>query len=372
MHRFEILRSVCRKGETRISVGIAGVALALLLQGCTTAWISAWLAERERAESMRPTWTADESSGDETAFQPIRAIDVVTVRVHADRTYRTQVPGWQREIRRCFAAANRLLDPVGVRLDVVKLVAWERDSNDSNHENLRDLEKHDQGEGTSFVVGFVSGLTVFTEDLHRLGSARLLGKHAVVRAIDDRLELEHLMRSLRMHSQHQVERIYADRRWHKKGVLLVHEWAHTLGAVHETNSAELFMYPFIQKRQHRFSRLNEGLIRIGLRHRPAEQDDQGGWGREALALFRGEPKLNGEHREVLPLFERMATGATAAAKGQERHSPRPLASRRTSSASVRAPEVATKASGSPPEREQRAGVNIQGVEASASSPRKLR
>lgn len=307
------LESTHRTRTARAALACLTVAWAL--SGCTTAWISAWLAQRERAEQYRPVWQTDEQS-DASQAPPVTTTHVVAVRVYADRDFRSHVPGWQREIRRYFAAANRLLSPIGVRLDPGHPIAWQRDSDDSLHKNLDALVRHDPGRNVALVLGFVSALPVFTDDSNRLGLASLLGKHAVVRAIDARLELEHMMRTLKMHTRKEVEALYAEGRWHKKGVLIVHEWAHTLGAKHATHSRELFMYPRIDRRQHRFCRLNEMLIRLGLRHRGGNDadTDHAAWGREAVNLFEGEKTLSTEQRHLLRLFERMGNAKVQVAK----------------------------------------------------------
>jgi hypothetical protein len=139
------------------------------------------------------------------------------------------------------AAANAYTHAAyGVELDV-SFVDWQR--REGGGQDLRDvlgeLVDVDAGVDVDWVIGLCAAPARFTTSHHDLGMATLLGKHFVVRDMNDAVEAREIARVFPDMGEADRLRLYAARKAHKELVVFLHEWAHTLGALHERGDGRL-------------------------------------------------------------------------------------------------------------------------------------
>jgi predicted Zn-dependent protease len=159
------------------------------------------------------------------------------VRVYVDEDFRAQTVRWKAQIEEQFDDANQFLVPaLGVRLDVVDYKPWaQRSASESMETLLGALEAHDAGDDVAWVVGYVSSLSIASTSFEQLGVAWLLGRHVVLRGYAEGGEKKLLAEAFPKVPAAERERAHEQRRRHKQTVLLIHEIAHTLGAIHEND-----------------------------------------------------------------------------------------------------------------------------------------
>lgn len=185
------------------------------------------------------------------------------VRVYADDEHRAQTVNWERKFSVMLRRANEVLGPTaGLELEIVETKAWPRTSASSDLEAmLAELEDLDPGGDVHFVVGVATALPEVTASMHQLGVARLLGKHLVVRGLNDTKEIEVLGAVLDNLSTENREKLWSIRRKHKETALFLHELGHLLGAIH-TNEPGRLLHPTYDAKIVDFARANAKLMRI--------------------------------------------------------------------------------------------------------------
>jgi tetratricopeptide (TPR) repeat protein len=269
--------------------------------------------ERKTAASLEPARLRPDPVGG-------APLGTARVRVYADADYRSQNPGHKLEIRRLFGKVSRVLEPsIGLRLEVVDVRDWQRQGGSDLGAALTDLEYLDPANDVDWVVGMVNALGQVSMELHQMGYAHVLGHHMVVRGLNDAAEVSLLNEVLGTISMRQRQELYARRKRHKEQVIVLHELAHTLGAMHVTDPGKI-LYPTYEHTQSSFGPQNAGLMRVAAEARMARgrRDEQAewravlsyiektswsGWNEDEKALLVAEA-----HRRVRALDE--GTGAT--------------------------------------------------------------
>ncbi len=144
---------------------------------------------------------------------PTSPARIFTVRAWVDLDYRDQVVDWHVRVASQVARASaRTRAALNVELKLVSIEPWDhRGDREPLEAALGTLERRDGAGDADLALGFVSGLPVLTDAHEKLGLARLLGRHAVLRAVDAAEE----------------------------ATLLLHEWAHVLGAPHDLDADSL-------------------------------------------------------------------------------------------------------------------------------------
>jgi hypothetical protein len=133
---------------------------------------------------------------------------------------------------------------------------------------MDDLVRHDPGQGVQWVVGFLSSTPKGATDFHKLGYARYFSKHLIVRSSTDPREMAHLERFAGL-NEAEREELYSERKQHRLVTLLLHELAHTLGAIHRT-ARDTIMSPTYDPDEKGFDDATLGVLRITL---PAQVDE---------------------------------------------------------------------------------------------------
>jgi tetratricopeptide (TPR) repeat protein len=195
---------------------------------------------------------------------------VIKVRLYAAPDYRVQTVDAEAHFRQMLARINPAMRGwPGVRFEVESFHPWPIESSGAPMgELLSSLDKVDPGDDVDLVVGLATALPTFTGNLDTLGMAQLFGKHAVLRGLDDRLEFAPIGEYLMQHYKGTTQRddLMARRGAHKEAVIFLHEWAHSLGALHVDDARDL-MNPSYDIRQEYFSPADARILETVLRRR---------------------------------------------------------------------------------------------------------
>jgi tetratricopeptide (TPR) repeat protein len=213
------------------------------------------------------------------------------VRVYVDEAYRGQNPAHEQQLRRLMAGAFRILEPTtGVGLGAVEFRSWERQGGGADLPAiLVELEALDPADDVDWVLGFTGALGHVAADAHQLGEARALGRHAVLRGLNDAAEVTLLEQVLRGMSARERQALYGRRKQHKELVLLLHELGHTLGAMHVIGEDRI-MAPSYEATQASFEGPNARLMAAAAQARfAAGKDEPEAEWRAVLAHIRKHP-----------------------------------------------------------------------------------
>jgi hypothetical protein len=165
------------------------------------------------------------------------------VRIWADDQHRVGAIQWKSQVRRQVEEVSRFLAAgFGVRLEVESLRTWERPPTARVADlgaTLAELEKHDPGADVDWVVGLTAALPLATNSMHEIGMARSLGRHFVMRSMASLEETRVFQQGLHLLSVEERERLFVERKRHKEITVWLHEWAHTLGAIHSSEPEHL-------------------------------------------------------------------------------------------------------------------------------------
>lgn len=216
------------------------------------------------------------------------AVGTARVRVYVDDGYKAQSPDTSTKIRLLFQRINRVLEPTtGLRLEVVDIRPWTSAGDRIDlQRSLDDLAALDPASDVDFVFGMLDALNRVSTDLHQLGRAHVLGRHAVVRGLADAVEVAALDRGLRTLGADDRQALFSRRKRHKEEAILLHEVGHLLGAPHVTGATEI-MSPSYGHHQKDFARdMAEFMRQVGrARMEPRKEAAAREW-RQALALMR--------------------------------------------------------------------------------------
>ncbi|WP_223646196.1 hypothetical protein [Corallococcus sp. EGB] len=192
-------------------------------------------------------------------------------------------------------ASDAVRGPLAVSFELESARAWDRRGSDGPLEPvLEALESVDAGEDVDLVIGLVAAPTSFSGAQHELGFARVLGRHCVLRGLGGELPVEARQRL--------------------EVAVLLHEWAHTLGAPH-VRDGRGWMSPKYDAGQTGFDARTLGLLAAGLRHLPGarvELEPQKAWARELRAAVETMvgPAWEGPERDfLLEWTERVRTSS---------------------------------------------------------------
>lgn len=202
-------------------------------------------------------------------------VRVAKVRVWADAEYRSQNLRWKQGFGDELDYANQLLQPMlGLRLEA-EFREWDRRAPGASlRDTLAALAEHDPGDDVAWVFGLTSALPLVTATMDELGVAEVLGGHVVLRGYNDLEERKAFARAFPDLDQRERDEVHDIRRRHKQTVVLVHEIAHTLGAMHETDEAWI-MHGAYRSQQAAISDRNRDLMLLALEDRlkPKEARD---------------------------------------------------------------------------------------------------
>jgi hypothetical protein len=248
-------------------------------------------AERYVPAPLRADWKAQ------------GAVRVLRLRFWADADYRAGGANWQDRVRAQLEHLNAVLEPAfAVRLSAESFHRWDRASGGGALAAMLDeLARKDPGDDVDWVVGFVSPLPLVAMSFHDLGMAKVLGRHFVLRGMSSYAEMQQLQEVFRALDQGQRDKLYGARKAHKELSVFLHEWAHTLGAMHVEQPTRI-MSPGYTHRTTNFDEHDSALIATALRVRAAGTADWSALGE----LVRSRPAPDwrpSERAELLALVD---------------------------------------------------------------------
>lgn len=250
---------------------------------------------------------ADEAAqGREVLASPALATALVRLRVYADQDVRLRQERWEEDFRGLVDRTNVIAGPrFGVRFEVVEFVSWVRRCEVSDLEAcLVELERLDDvSAGADRVVGVLEASPNASDSMQQLGEARYLGRHLVMRALDDRVEAEASSVTLDEWPEQERAEKLDERRRHKQVAMFLHQWARSLGAV-RVERERCWMASLYSPAQAEFCQANAELLRTALAHpRPHRSP-------ERLAALRQAVRL---HLRESPHQDQWLPGARASA-----------------------------------------------------------
>jgi tetratricopeptide (TPR) repeat protein len=206
-------------------------------------------------------------------------------RIYVDQDYRHR-PHWKDHAANLVRASNAYTAAAfGVALEVT-FVDWERTSPGQDlRVILQELEDLDAGADADWIIGLCAAPATFTASHHELGMAIELGKHFVVRDMNDAAEIRQIAEVYDQMSDRERLALYAARKAHKELAVFLHEWAHTLGALHERGDGRL-MSPAYTREASTFSEADAGLVEHGLAIRDVIGDSPAAQKERAAAQAR--------------------------------------------------------------------------------------
>jgi hypothetical protein len=200
---------------------------------------------------------------------------VAVIRVWADDDYRAQNLHWQRGFDEQLAYANHVLTPMlGLRLEAEYRIWPHHAPGSPLGAELEAIAARDPGEDVAFVVGLTSSLGLVAATFEQIGIAELGGRHLVVRGHADAEERAAFERAFPKLERDERDSVLEARRRHKTTATLLHEIAHALGALHETE-IDAVMSANYSHRSAAIGERNRELMLIALGDRlapPAERE----------------------------------------------------------------------------------------------------
>jgi TonB family protein len=251
----------------------AWAAVALFLAACPARRFD----QRDWARVLRPAPIATRLSADRAG------LSVLTVRAYASPEYRSHDPAWRERIGDQVRRASAVVEEqFAVRLELESVRPWERRHEDAGLRSAAEaLRALDPAAEVDWVVGFVGASPESPSTVYdRIGLARAFGRHFVLRAMQSRRDLARIDSWYDQLPEADRAAIAREEREHRETAMFLHEWAHTLGAVHECDG-KWFMSERYQLVSAEFSPESARLARVGLRWRD-------GAGREAWAMWARE------------------------------------------------------------------------------------
>ncbi len=240
----------------------ASVALAILAAGCASTPASPVDQQREFARVLEP-----ESLAPPARPAALARRGVIRIRAYVDDAYRSATRDPDARLRQTVDDASAILEAqLGASLELAQIRPFPPGRDPAGEElpaALEALRGLDDAAGVDLVVGFIGAAPVVTNALHRLGYADVLGRYAVVRALDDAAEARAIADALNRMPDDEVAGLLARRRRHKAAIVLLHEIAHDLGGVHVTDP-EVVLFPSYSIDQNRLDEDALALLERGL------------------------------------------------------------------------------------------------------------
>lgn len=221
-------------------------------------------AVQSRKAAVEYTKGAEVSAGD--FERPIEHVG--RIRVYASLDYQAQRSGWKTQVKKMLESADDVLGPAfALRLEVADTQVWNPECDPADLiACLAELEQYDQGEDVDWVVGLIAAVPHFTTSFEELGMARTPGRHFVLRDLYDPGEREAINAMFPAMSASKRTEIYKERQKHKRLVILLHEWGHTMGALHIRRD-QMILFPNYDPEMAMFSDENLRLIDASLKDR---------------------------------------------------------------------------------------------------------
>jgi hypothetical protein len=187
------------------------------------------------------------------------------VRAYATEDYLAQTPQAEQRFREYLdLVSQQTADWIGVKFVLVTFSPWPLWSAGLSGDVLVDrLVELDAGREADLVIGLIGRLAAVPGgEMDAIGRAQLLGRHVLLRDLtaDADAWVERWMSdaspAVRRSTFQEVYR-------HQRLALFLHEWAHTLGAIHCVDETSI-MTPVYSRKEDDFDRTNRRIIETTL------------------------------------------------------------------------------------------------------------
>jgi hypothetical protein len=237
---------------------------------------------------------------------------VLKVRVYADNDYRNVILQWKSKARAQINRINGVVQPVfNLRFEVDSQKDWNESHIGMALPAVLDrLRTLDRGTDVDLVVAFTTPLQGVAASIHAIGEAELLGRHFVMRGMDDDQEALAIDREFKLLDPEERRRLYGSRKSHKEIVVFLHEWGHTLGLLHHEEATNI-MNPRYDPRQASFSDFAKQLITAVVDRRVANRSELHPETADVVRLLETAPADEGgagERAELLAFARQRARG----------------------------------------------------------------
>ncbi len=294
----------------RAALAAWAAVLVLLQGGCFFIWPGSGTRTKHKSQSIAARNIAPVTI--DTELHAKTELLELKVRIWCDEQFRSMTPRWRDQVRARMNRVNGYLGTtLGVRLAVDAIEPWQRKGSDSSDLGgiLWELHEHDDGKGVEWVIGLVAPPASVTTQIHHLGMAEPISKYFVVRGADDARDIKALDEWFDALSARERTNLYSRFKSHRELVVFLHEWAHTLGALH-VNEPTDFMFERHDPKQAGFAEQALRYLRLALEARvPGAGPDE----REVLARFVEKMTWEGWGEEdralLIRLLRRNATSA---------------------------------------------------------------
>lgn len=261
-------RQVTSRTARAVLVRMRGMAVAasVLLLSCAAGLADPETVQRGWSEVLAPAPVRPGAGAAEAAAQR-----VLRVRAFADGGFQATTSRWRERISDQVARSNAVIGPeFGVRLVLDSVRAWDREARGGTLDSIAlELMRLDPAADVDWVVGFVGPVPEDTGALHEsVGLAAMFGRHFVVRAMQSAADVALIDASYDQLAPEKRQAIAREQRIHREQAVFLHEWAHTLGAVHECEDKWIMTreYSLLQSS---FSPRSARFVRLGLQRRGA-------------------------------------------------------------------------------------------------------
>ena len=162
------------------------------------------------------------------------------IRVWADDDYRAQNVDWKHTFGEQLEYANAVLGPeLGIRLEP-EYAAWSYHAQAASlQQTLNALAEHDRGDGAFAVIALTSALSMVDPTVEHLGMATTPGKFIAIRGYAEHAEQIAFARAFPELDKEERVNLHEARHRYQGAAILLHEFGHSLGAVHEDDPTTL-------------------------------------------------------------------------------------------------------------------------------------
>lgn len=197
---------------------------------------------------------------------PKGGLRAARVRFHVAKAFTQQHREWQHMLSGLLDAANGVVaSGFHVKFEPAAVAEWDPKCDQTRLDAcLAELEKLEGGEDGDWVVGMLGASASFTTTFEHLGMARSVSRLFVLRDVSDLAERAAIDKGFSSMTPTRRDEIYKRRKTHKRLAVFLHEWGHTLGALHVSNAKSL-LNPFYDDSMEAFDDANLGLIDASLR-----------------------------------------------------------------------------------------------------------
>lgn len=194
---------------------------------------------------------------------------VVRVRAYAGDGFREHAMDFAERIGALVRRASAIVEAdFGVRLELESVREWHvaAAADEDLAVAIGALVREDPARDVDWVVGFVGPAEPGERAYERLGQAHVFGRHFVLREMQSSRLVGWVERSFDELSSERRAAMIERKRLHQETAAFLHEWGHTLGAVHECADKGIMARGYTVMASS-FSPESASLVRLGLEQR---------------------------------------------------------------------------------------------------------